>query len=118
MFTTPGSRSGHKVAPRLYRGHYAESVPIGVVASGVLTPRPALGNIQHYVNGGAHTIAPPTVHCSMVIDMLNNASAGAVTTSGFTKVTGDSLTTTDTNKFRFFITVGAQGSHLHKQALQ
>jgi hypothetical protein len=99
-------------------GFTCTSLDQGTKSSGMFTPDMLTGPVQHYTNGGAHTLAPPTGHGSVVMDMTNNASAGAVTTSGFTKVTGDALTTTNGNKFRFFITVGNGGSHLHKQALQ
>ncbi len=102
----------------LTAGYIAGSYDAGTKSSGTFTPDPTQRNIQHYTNGGAHTLAPPSSSCSMVIDMTNNGSAGAVTTSGFTKVTGDTLTTTNGHKFRFYITVGNGGSHLHKQALQ
>ncbi|WP_195930294.1 phage tail fiber domain-containing protein [Hyphomicrobium album] len=88
------------------------------VTTGTLTPVMTNSNLQHYTNGGAHTLAPPSAAGSIVIDMTNNGSAGAVTTSGFTKVSGDGLTTTNGHKFRLFITVGNAGSHLHKQAMQ
>jgi hypothetical protein len=90
----------------------------GTKSSGTFTPTFAAGGFQHYSNGGAHTLAPPTGAGSIVIDVTNEGSAGAITTSGFTKVTGDSLTTTNGHKFRLFITVGTAGSHLHKQAMQ
>lgn len=100
-------------------GFTSASKDQGTKSSGTFTPTFAAGNVQHYVNGGAHTLEPPsTGNGSIVIDMTNNAAAGAVTTLGFTKVTGDTLTTINTNKFRLFITVGNGGSHLHKQALQ
>ena len=91
---------------------------IGVVASGTVTPDPTVRNIQNYTNAGAHALAPFSAHGTAIVDMTNNASAGAVTTSGFTKTTGDTLTTTNGNKFRYYISVGAGGSHLQKQALQ
>lgn len=100
-------------------GFTSASKDQGTKSSGTFTPAFASGNVQHYTNGGAHTLAPPSSgNGSIVIDMTNNGSAGAVTTSGFTKVTGDSLTTTNGHKFRLFVTVGNAGSHLHKQAMQ
>lgn len=71
----------------------------GTQSSGTYTPDPANGNQQYAVNGGAHTLAPPATSCTMVIQYTNNASAGAITTSGFTAVTGDSFTTTDGDDF-------------------
>ena len=73
----------------------------GTKSSGTFTPDPANGNYQYATNGGAHTLAAPTSDCGLVIYYLNNASAGAITFSGFTvgSSTGDALTTTNTNKF-------------------
>lgn len=70
----------------------------GTKTTGSFTPDPANGNQQFYINGGAHTLAPPATSCSMVIHIVNNASAGAITTSGFTKVRG-AFTTTDGDEF-------------------
>lgn len=90
----------------------------GTQTTGTFTPDEANGNLQYAVNGGAHTIAPPTNNCSIVIQYTNNASAGSVTTSGFTKVTGDTLTTTNGDDFFLFITKNNGFSHLQVQALQ
>lgn len=90
----------------------------GTKSSGTYTPNEANGNLQYAVNGGAHTLAPPTNNCSIVIQYTNNASAGTITTSGFTKVTGSSLTTTNGDDFFLFITKHNGFSHLHVQALQ
>lgn len=103
----------------LTAGFTSTSVTQGTKSSGTFTPAFSTGNVQHYVNGGAHTLAPPSSgHGSIVIDITNSASAGAITTSGFTRKTGDSFTTTDGHKFRCFISVGNIGSHLHVTAFQ
>lgn len=99
-------------------GFTATSFSNGTVSSGTLTPAGTSGNFQHYTNNGAHTLAPPASPSSIILECLNGASAGAITTSGFTKVTGDTLNTTNTNKFLFFITKSNSYSHLHVQALQ
>lgn len=70
----------------------------GTQSSGTFTPDPADANFQQAINGGAHTLAPPATDCSIVIHYTNNASAGAITTSGFTKVTG-AFTTTNADEF-------------------
>ena len=46
----------------------------------------------------------------MVILYKNNASAGTVTTSGFTLVDGDDLTTTNGHEFFMYITRYNDGS--------
>lgn len=89
----------------------------GTKSSGTFTPDEANGNLQYAVNGGAHTLAPPTNNTSIVVQYTNNASAGAITTSGFTKVTG-LFTTTNGDDFMCYITKLNGFSHLHIQALQ
>ena len=90
----------------------------GTKSSGTFTPDPALGNFQYAVNGGAFTLAPPANTCTMVIQITNNASAGTITTSGFTKVTGTPPTTTNGDDFFAFITRANGFTHLAWQALQ
>lgn len=99
-------------------GFTATSYSNGTVSSGTLTPSGLNGNFQHYTANGAHTLAPPSTTASIILECLNGASAGAITTSGFTKVTGDTYSTTNTYKFLFFITKSNSYSHLHIQALQ
>jgi hypothetical protein len=98
-------------------GFSATSFNAGTKSSGTYTPAASDGNVQHATNGGAHTLAPPSTVCSILVEYLNNGSAGAITTSGFTKVVG-SFTTTDTNKFHCWITKGNAYSSLIIQALQ
>lgn len=91
---------------------------LGTQSSGTLTLD--LGDCpeQYYTNNGAHTLAPGAVNAMALIDITNGASAGAITTSGWTKVAGDSFTTTNTNKFRCHCSVSQGGSLLVVQALQ
>ncbi len=93
-------------------GFTCTSLDQGTKSSGTFTPAMFTGGVQHCVNGGAFTLAPPTGHGSMFLDITNNALAGAITTSGFTAVDGDPFDTTNTHAFRCFITVGNLGSHL------
>jgi hypothetical protein len=104
----------------LTAGYLSDSYNGGTVSSGTYTPAPATNqeNFQHYTNGGAHTLAPPASVCAVVVEILNNGSAGAITTSGFTKVTGDAFTTTNGHKFLAHITKSNSYSHLHVTALQ
>lgn len=88
------------------------------VTSGTLTLDVGDCPLQHYTNGGAHTLAPGSVTGSALIDITNNSSAGSITTSGWTKVSGDSFTTTNGHKFRCSASVGNGGSLLVIQALQ
>jgi len=106
------------VYDRLAAGFDCAPFNAGTKSTGTFTPDPASGNQQYAVNGGAHTLAPPSNPTSMVVEYTNNASAGSVTTSGFTKVDGDALTTTNGHKFLFFITKSQTYSHLYVKAMQ
>lgn len=90
----------------------------GVVSTGTVTLDPGDRPLQHYTNGGAHTLAPGSNTGTIVLDITNNGSAGAITTSGWTKVDGDSFTTTNGHKFRCHCSVGNAGSLLVVQAMQ
>jgi len=90
----------------------------GTQSSGTYTPNEANGNLQYAVNGGAHTLAPPTNNCSIVVQYTNNGSAGTITTSGFTKVTGSPLTTTNGDDFMCVIIKNNGFSVLNITALQ
>lgn len=109
-------------AANLTAGFTATAYDAGTKSSGTYTPDPDNGNFQRAVNGGAHTLAPPSAtpgdSLSMIIQYTNNASAGTITTSGFTKVNGDALTTTNGDDFMFYITVCNGFSHLAVTALQ
>jgi hypothetical protein len=89
----------------------------GTVSSGTVTPDPGDRPIQYYTNGGAHTLAPGSNKGSYILEITNNASAGAITTSGWTKVTG-SFTTTNGHKFHCSCIVGQGYSSLNILALQ
>lgn len=75
-------------------GNTSDAYPIGTVTSGTITPDPALGNLQTITNNGAFTLAAPTAShdYTIIIAMTAGASAGAVTITGFKRVTGDPLT--------------------------
>lgn len=91
-------------------GYTSANSDAGTKSSGTFTPDPRTSNFQHCINGGAHTLAPPDYNCTMVILYKNNASAGAVTTSGFTKVDGDDIGTTNSHSFFMFISRYNDGS--------
>jgi hypothetical protein len=107
--------------------NYAPIHNIGTVTTGTETLERDNGSYQRYVNNGAHTLAPPNDVSSgygsfMIVHVTNGASAGAITTSGFTLVDGDTLTTTENDEFMFYITPlnigGTDISHLTVVALQ
>jgi len=105
-------------ADTLTAGFDSADFAAGTKSSGTYTPDPADGNFQVATNGGAHTLAPPATSCTIVIHYTNNGSAGAVTTSSYTLVNGDSLDTTDTNEFVLYITKVNDVSILTVAALQ
>lgn len=84
---------------------------IGTVSTGTTTLVIANGNLKRLVNNGAFTLAPPTVGDGVIIlEVENAASAGTITTSGFTSITGDTLNTTLGNIFLCTI-VSVNGRH-------
>jgi len=99
------------------KGFSATPNNAGTKSSGTFTPDPADGNFQYAVNGGAHTLAPPSNDCCIIVQYTNNGSAGAITTSGFTKVSG-SFTTTNGDDFFAYITKNNGYSFLNIQVLQ
>jgi hypothetical protein len=108
---------GSNVTATLTVGYGVTPYSAGTQSTGTFTPVAANGNFQYAVNGGAHTLAPPSANCTMIIQYTNNGSAGAITTSGFTKVSG-SFTTTNGDDFFAYITVTNGFSFLRIQALQ
>ena len=103
---------------QLTAGFTASVCSAGTKSSGTFTPSASDGNFQSATNGGAHTLAPPADSCTMIIQYTNNGSAGAVTTSGFTDVDGDTITTVNGDDFLFYITKSGSFSHLYVKALQ
>ena len=76
------------------------SADLGTVSTGTETLAFSGSNVQTLTNGGAFTLAPPSSgEGTIILEITNNGSAGAITTSGFDSVTGDSFTTTDTHVF-------------------
>jgi hypothetical protein len=92
----------------------------GTKSSGTYTPDPTDANMITITNDGAFTLAAPTAAGSytLIISVTNDSSAGAITLSGFTKVTGDAFTTTDTEQFLLFITKLGTIAHVQVQSLQ
>lgn len=99
-------------------GARVTSKSLGTITTGTVTPDPGDRPQQHYINGGAHTLAPGSNAGSYLLDITNNSSAGAITTSGWTLVDGDSFTTTDGDKFRCHCSIGEAGSLLSVKAMQ
>jgi hypothetical protein len=105
----------------LTAGFSATCYSAGTKSSGTYTPDQDNGNLQYATNGGAHTLAPPTDNCTIIILYTNNASAGAITTSGFTLVDGDAFSLDNGYEFMCYLTKlnnGTDFSVLTVKALQ
>lgn len=89
----------------------------GTKSSGTFTPDPGDRPIQYIVNGGAFTLAPGSNKGTYLLEVTNNASAGAITTSSWTKVDGE-FTTTNGDKFLCFCAITQTYSYLSIVALQ
>jgi len=90
----------------------------GTISTGTFTPSAANGNMSHYVNNGAHTIGVPASPATHLVEIVNGPTAGAITTSAYTKVSGDPFTTTNGHKFQCSITKTDSTSHLIVRAMQ
>lgn len=79
---------------------------VNAVTSGTHTPSLTGGNMKDITNGGAFTLAAPADGWyTMLLKITNISGAGAVATSGFTKVVGDAFTTTVGHVFAVHISV-------------
>lgn len=115
------------VAKQLSAAYTAAVDDDGTQSSGTYTPSVLAGSsAKKIVNGGAFTLAPPSPatgeYIALSLLIVNTTGAGAITTSGFTKVAGDSFTTTTTDEFLCHISVydigGTEYSFLDVVALQ
>lgn len=98
-------------------GARVTSKDLGTITTGTTTLDPGDRPLQHCINGGAFTLAPGANGGSILLDITNNGSAGAITVSGWTKVVG-AFTTTNAHKFRCHGSIGNAGSLLTIQPLQ
>ena len=78
----------------------------GTFSSGTYTPTPAGGNMKVITNSGAFTFAAPSAagDYTLVVLVMNSATAGAITLSGFNRTVGDAFTTTNGSEFLVNIT--------------
>lgn len=92
----------------------------GSKASGTYTPDYAGGNLKRITNDGAFTLAAPSAagDYTIIIQITNGATAGAITLSGFSKTAGDAFTTTNGHDFFCFITKINGFTSISVQALQ
>ncbi len=101
-------------------GGFTSSSDNDGTASGTYTPTPSGGNFKTLTNNAAFTFAAPTAtgSYSLVVEITNGATAGVVTFTGFAKITGDALTTTNGNKFQLAMLKTAGGVTLNIGAMQ
>lgn len=107
----------------LTAGYDSDVEALGTITSGTVTPEVDSNtkeNFKTLTANGAFTLAPPSTssNCAIVIQATNGASAGAITTSGFTFVTGDTYETTSGNDYLFFIYKVGSFSLLNIVAMQ
>lgn len=90
----------------------------GIQSSGTYTANALTGNFKSINANGAFTLGVPADDSTIIVQSTNGTSAGAITTSSWTAVTGDSLTTTSGDDFLLYMTVHGSFSHLDVRALQ
>lgn len=102
------------VTSNLTVGYTTDEYAHGTISSGTVTVDLTVEGVQTLTNNGAFTLAPPASGAGHAeIWVTNDASAGAITTSGFTKVTGDTYATTNAKKYLFQIAKSSVGSVLN-----
>lgn len=106
LVITGRAATGTAVQDLEYAGIVTTADDDGTKSSGTYTPDPAGGNMKRIVNGGAFTLAAPSAagDYTLVIQITNNASAGAITLSGFNRTSGSPFTTTNGHDFFVYIT--------------
>jgi hypothetical protein len=94
------------VQPLAYAGITTTADADGTISSGTYTPTPVGGNMKTITNGGAFTLAAPSAagDYTLVIQITNSGSAGAITLSGFNRTSGSPFTTTSGDDFFVYIT--------------
>ncbi|PQV56420.1 hypothetical protein LX70_02686 [Defluviimonas denitrificans] len=107
--------SGRLVNPKTIYASYNGGTP---AAASTYTPAAANGNLSHITNNAAFTLGVPANPGAFIVEVVNGATAGAITTSAYTKVTGDAFTTTNGDKFVCRITVTNSTSELNVEAMQ
>jgi outer membrane protein assembly factor BamB len=108
---------GSKIDQPVTGGFIITPLSGGTVSSGTYTPDPGDRPLHYYTNNGAHTLAPSSNTGKYDLEVTNGASAGTVTLSGWTKVSG-SFTTTNGDDFMCHATINQTFSLLEIIALQ
>jgi hypothetical protein len=101
-------------------GVLTAGISIGTETSGTYTVVCGNGPMQWLTNGGAFTIAAPASDSACIIKLVNNASAGSISFSGFSvgSNTGDALDTVNGHKFFLWVGRNAGDSTYSVKALQ
>ena len=105
----------------LTAGYTTTAVSDGTKSAAVVyTLSPAGGNMRTITNGGAFTLAAPTASgdYTMVLQITNSATAGAITLSGFTRSSGSPFTTTSGSIFLAYITKIGTSKFINVAAMQ
>ena len=78
----------------------------GTKSSGTYTPSTTGGNFKRIVNDGAFTLAAPTDSgdYTMILQITNGSTPGAITIANFSKDGGDTFSTTAGEDFLVYIT--------------
>ena len=98
------------VQPLAYAGITTTADDDGTFTTGqTYTPTPAGGNMKRIINNaspGGMTIAVPTAagDYTIIVQITNSSTAGAITLSGFSRVVGNPFTTTNGSDFFVYIT--------------
>lgn len=104
-------------------GFDSDAQALGAITTGTVTPEvdgAGEENFKTLTANGAFTLAPPSTssNCTIIIQVTNGASAGTITTSGFTIVNGDTYETTNGNDYLFHIKKVGSFTSLTIEALQ
>jgi len=91
---------------------------LGTVTTGTTTIERDNSSMQRLVANGAFTLAAESEDSSIALLITNGASAGAITLTGVTDISGDTLDTTNTNRFMLYYNTINGAVHLHIEALQ
>ncbi len=91
-------------------GAYVTVLDQGTKSSGTYTLDYGARPLQRLTNGGAFTLSPDSAEGTLILHIINNASAGSVTTSGWTLVDGDGFTTTNGHEFICYCVTSNNGS--------
>jgi hypothetical protein len=107
-----GTLLSNTTSANLTAGYTATSYNLGTVSGGTTALSAANGNIQHMTNNGAFTLAPQSAPSTIALEIVNGGTAGAITTSGYTKVVG-AFVLTSGSKFQCVSCVTNSSSALY-----